>query len=171
MEFIKKIIFFIIGVALLIGGYVWYTTYGTLRLPNDPVEAYAKIKDLSFVDQIASFKKLMNTWNQDKGSLVPYPKGWRKTSVTINKETFQVITSDEKDPPAYYVSTAFPKKYIKQVTVARCLNLEPKKITDWCVIGDNEQINAYFNMIQWAKENSVLNGESLLKEIAPQMNF
>lgn len=164
----------IIGIiALLVIGFFAYRYYRshTLSIPKDPSGAYATLMQLPLVDQFKGFQKLLTSWNHDPASIIPYPSGWRKVAVTIGKDTFDVITPDTANPPVYYVSTAFPKKLIKKVTVAHCLNLDPKKITDWCVVGDNEQVNAYFKLITWAKEYSSVNGQNLLGGITPQMNI
>ncbi len=153
-----------------IGGYVAISS-GAFSVPKDPLVAYEKITGLPASDQAKAFQKTVRTWVNDPSSIVPYPKGWRKVEVTIDKETFTVITPDTNNPPQYYVSTAFPKKLIKKVTVARCLNIDPKKITDWCAIGDNPQLNAYFKIVEWLKNNSSANGESLLQETMPKMNI
>lgn len=165
----KKIIGLVL--ILLIGaGYLIYRV-NAFSVPKDPVEAYQKITGLPAGEQAKAFQKTALSWINDPASMVPYPKGWRKTDVTLQKETFTVITPDETEPPQYYVSTEFPKKLIKKVTIARCLNLDPKKITDWCVVGDNPQINAYFKIIEWIKKNSSANGENLMDGISPKMNI
>lgn len=166
----KKIIA-LIGIVIIGGaGYLLYRAHAS-AIPSDPVLAYEKITGLPAGDQAQAFQKALASWIQDPASLIPYPKGWRKTSITVGKDTFDVITPDTTEPPQYYVSTSFPKKLIKKVTVARCLNLDPKKITDWCVVGDNPQVTAYFKMVEWIKKNSLLNGENLLGGISPQMNI
>lgn len=166
---IRKTIGLIVLIILGIIGYIWYRSqYG---IPSDPVLAYEKISGMPLVDQPKAFQKTITSWIEDPSSIIPYPKGWRKVSITIGKETFDVVTPDETNPPQYYVSTAFPKKLIKKVTLARCLNIDPKKITDWCVVGDNAQINAYFKIIEWFKQNSSFNGASLLEGITPKMNI
>ncbi len=166
----KKIIGLIVLIILGGVGYMVYRVNAS-AIPSDPVLAYQKITGLPASDQAKAFQKAWTSWIQDPTSIIPYPKGWRKTSITVGKDTFDVITPDTTEPPQYYVSTAFPKKLIKKVTIARCLNLDPKKITDWCVVGDNPQVNAYFKMVEWVKKNSLLNGENLLGGISPQMNI
>lgn len=163
----------IIGLVLLLligAGYLIYRA-NAFSVPKDPVEAYQKITGLPAVDQAKAFQKTAKAWINDPASMIPYPKGWRKTEVTVHKETFTVVTPDQTEPPQYYVSTEFPKKLIKKVTIARCLNLDPKKITDWCAVGDNPQINAYFKIIEWIKLNSSANGENLMEGISPKMNI
>lgn len=165
----KKIIGLVL--ILLIGaGYLIYRATA-FSVPKDPVAAYEKITGLPAGDQAKAFQKTALSWINDPKSMIPYPKGWRTTEVTIGKDVFTVITPDTAEPPAYYVSTEFPKKHIKKVTIARCLNLDPKKITDWCAVGDNAQINAYFKIIEWFKTNSSMNGENLIKDISPRMNI
>jgi hypothetical protein len=165
----KKIIGLV--VILLIGaGYLIYRATA-FTVPKDPVQAYEKITGLPANDQAKAFQKTITSWINDPASMIPYPKGWRKTEVTLNKETFMVITPDETNPPQYYVSTAFPKKLIKKVTIARCLNIDPKKITDWCVVGDNAQINAYFKIIEWVKTHSSYNGANLVEQMSPKMEI
>ncbi|MEI8224039.1 MAG: hypothetical protein WCG20_02865 [bacterium] len=166
----KKIIGLIVLIILGGAGYMIYRANAS-AIPSDPVLAYQKITGLPAGDQAKAFQKAWTSWVQDPTSIIPYPKGWRKTSITVGKDTFDVITPDTTEPPQYYVSTAFPKKLIKKVTIARCLNLDPKKITDWCVVGDNPQVNAYFKMVEWVKKNSLLNGENLLDGITPKMNI
>jgi hypothetical protein len=165
----KKIIGLIFLIAVMwIGYHVYVTKFG---VPTDPVVAYQKISGMPITDQAKAVQGTLAAWIHDPSSLVPYPKGWRKVSITIRKETFDVITPDPANPPQYYVSTAFPKNLMKKVTIARCLNLDPKKITDWCVVGDNPQVTAYFNIIQWVKDNSSFNGQSLMQGIMPTMNI
>lgn len=166
----KKIISLLVLIIVGGAGYMIYRTR-TTSIPSDPVLAYEKITGLPLGDQAKAFQKAWTSWVQDPTSIIPYPKGWRKTSITIGKETFDVVTPDTHEPPQYYVSTSFPKKLIKKVTIARCLNLDPKKITDWCMVGDNAQVTAYFKMVEWVKKNSSLNGENLLGGITPQMNI
>lgn len=166
----QKLIGLVLLIILGVAGFVIYKS-NAFSVPKDPLLAYEKITGLPVNEQAKAFQKTALSWVNDPASMIPYPKGWRKTEVTINKETFVVVTPDESNPPQYYVSTAFPKKFIKKVTLARCLNLDPKKITDWCVIGDNPQINAYFKIIEWVKKNSSSNGESLIEGISPKMNI
>ena len=165
----KKIIGLIVLVVL---GYLGYRYYvANFGIPTDPVAAYQNISGLPAAQQATAIQKTLASWIQDPASLVPYPKGWRKTSVTVGKETFDVVTPDATNPPQYYMSTAFPKNLVKKVTIARCLNLDPKKITDWCIVGDNAQVTAYFNIIQWIKDNSTFNAANLMQGIAPTMNL
>lgn len=166
----KKIFGAIILVIIIAAGYWVYTASGFFTT-KDPVAAYDKMSALPVADQAVFIAKTIRAWSQDPGSAIPYPKHWRKVSVTVDKETFDVITPDQANPPQYYVSTNFPKRLIKKVTVARCLNLDKKKITDWCVVGDNEQINAYFKIIEWIKENSTVDSTNIPESMKLNMGF
>lgn len=165
----KKIIGLIVLVALVVGGYYLYTK--EFGIPTDPVQAYQKITGLPASAQASAFEKTVASWIQDPASLIPYPKGWRTVSVTIGKETFSVLTPDTANPPQYYVSTGFPKDLVTKVTIAKCLDLDPKSITEWCAIGNNAEVNDYFSIVEWVKNNSTFSASSLMSGISGKMNI
>lgn len=144
-------IFGLIGLLIIFGGGFYY--YHTYRKNiQDPVKQYEKISELDPQDQVAAFQKTISKWVQDPVSQIPYPKGWRKVSVTTQGYTFDVVTPDTNNPPQYYTSFVFPKKLIPKMALIKCLGITSKdKTTDICVVGDNPAINAYFKIVGWLK--------------------
>lgn len=148
----RKIISLIVLVALIAVGYYYYTGK-TFKVPSSPADAYAKIMALGTQEQAQAFQKTIESWVKDPVANIPYPKGWRKVSITNQKEAFDVITSDANNPPQYYVSFSFPKKLIPKMNLIKCVGTAKDKITDICMVGDNPEINAYFKIMNWLRAN------------------
>lgn len=148
----SKIISLIVVIILIVAGY-FYFTGKTFKVPASPADAYAQIKALDLEKQSKAFQATVASWVKDPTSAIPYPKGWRKVSVTIDKEAFDVVTPDVANPPQYYVSFSFPKKFIKKMNLIKCVGTAPTKITDVCMVGDNAEINGYFNIMNWIRNN------------------
>lgn len=149
-----------IGLILLIGivgfGYYYYTG-NTFTMPTSPSGAYQRITDLPNMQQAQAFQATVASWIKDPSSTIPYPKGWKKISVTVNDETFDAITSDKNIPPQYYVSLSFPKKLVKKMHVIKCIGTSDQKTTDICAVGDNPDINAYYKIVDWIRQNPITN--------------
>ncbi len=146
----KRILGFIGLVIIFVGGFYYYQTYR--KNIQDPVKQYEKISELAPKDQVVALQKTASKWIKDPVSQIPYPKGWRKVSITTQGYTFDVVTPDTNNPPQYYTSFVFPKKLIPKMNLIKCLNLGSKeKTTDICVVGDNPVINAYFTIVGWLK--------------------
>jgi len=140
-------------IALLVifaGGFYYY--YGYKKSLQDPLVRYEKIVKLPDAKQVGAYQKTISAWIKDPVSQIPYPKGWRKVSVTTQGYTFDVVTPDTNNPPQYYTSFVFPKKLIPKMNLIKCLGVTAKdKTTDICVVGDNPVINAYFTIVGWFK--------------------
>lgn len=161
----KKLIGLIGLVAIFGGGLYYYFIYQE-NLQN-PLKQYEKIITVPSSDQLATYQKVVKGWIKDPKTAIPYPKGWRTSTITIKDTTVEVVTLDEKNPPDYYVAFAFPKKYIKTTPLIKCLGTAKEKTTDMCIIGNNEEMIAYFNMVQWVQDNSVFNYKELLNSMSP----
>ncbi len=148
----RKIISLIVIVALGIVGYQ-YVTGKKFKVPANPADAYAQIIAMGSSQQAQAFQATVASWVNDPVGNIPYPKGWRKVSVTTQKETFDVITSDTTNPPQYYVSFSFPKKLIPKMNLIKCIGTAKDKITDICMVGDNPEINGYFKIMDWVRSN------------------
>lgn len=141
---------------------------------TNPLDLYTHIKDLSTPDQMATIKNTLGTWIHNPQFPITYPKNWKSTTVTLEKTTFKVLTIDTHTPPAFYVSFEFPRTLMKKVTAIKCLGLDPKSPTDWCLVGNNDQMNAYFQMITLMKNSSLLNPQSamnMIEGVTPTVNF
>ena len=148
----RKIISLIVIVAIVAAGY-FYMTGKKFKVPASPADAYAQITALGASDQAKAFQATVASWAKDPAGNIPYPKGWRKVSVTTQKETFDVVTSDAGNPPQYYVSFSFPKKLIPKMNLIKCVGTARDKITDICMVGDNPEINGYFKIMDWIRAN------------------
>ncbi len=165
-----KKLFGLIGlVAIFAGGAYYYYVYKQ-NLQN-PLVQYEKIIHVPSSDQLGTYQKIVKGWIKDPKTAIPYPKGWRTVSMTIKDITFDAVTLDAKNPPDYYVAFAFPKKYIKTTPLIKCLGTAKEKATDMCIVGNNDEMVAYFNMIQWVQDNSIFNYKELLNKMAPTMNL
>lgn len=149
-----------IGFILLLGivgfGYYYYTGK-TFSMPTSLSDAYQHIKDLPNTQKPQAFQVTMASWIKDPSSAIPYPKGWKKISVTVDNETFDAITSNKNTPPQYYVSLSFPKKLVKKMHLIKCIGTSDQKTTDICAVGDNPDINAYYNIVDWIRQNPITN--------------
>lgn len=141
----------VIGLLVIFGGgFYYYSDYR--KTLQDPLERYQTITTLPLAQQAQAYKKTVDAWIDDPLSQITYPKGWQKTTMTIKGASFEIVTSDTVQPPRYYVSFAFPKKLISQMTVIKCLGVTPDAPTDVCIIGDNPAIDAYVSITQWMKQ-------------------
>lgn len=142
----------LVGLIIIFGGgFYYYHTYK--KDQQDPIVQYEKITELPVNEQVVQVQKTISAWVKDPVSQIPYPKGWRKVTVTTQGYTFDVVTSDEHEPPQFYASFVFPKKLIPKMNLIKCLGIGSKdKATEICVVGDNPVINAYFNIINWIKK-------------------
>jgi len=182
----------LIGIIVIFGGAyyffikkpgvsVWNSLTGLVSsshnnqpLLTSPLEVFNKVKGLAPADQISTLSATLGGWAHNAQFPISYPKNWRSTTVTLEKTTFKVLTADSQTPPTFYISFEFPRALTKKVTVVKCLGLDPKSATDWCVVGNNDQMNAYFQMISLIKNNSPLNPQNALQMIegmTPKVNF
>lgn len=152
-----RIIAGIILIIVVAGGIFWYKHS---QNKQNPIVQYDKIIQLPSDDQVSAVQKTVQGWIKDPVSALPYPKGWRKVSVTTMGETFDIVTPDETDPPQYYVSFVFPKKLIPKMHLIKCWGTKDSKTTDVCAVGDNPTLNAYFNIMDWFKNNPITNPQA-----------
>jgi hypothetical protein len=159
-------IFALVGLIIIFGGGFYY--YATYRKNlQDPVVRVEKINELPLGDQFKALQKTAAAWVKDPVSQIPYPKGWRKVSVTTQGYTFDVVTPDTKNPPQYYASFTFPKSLVPKMHLIKCLGVGAKdKKTDVCVVGDNPVINAYFTIVGWF-QNFTNNQLDAIRDMAP----
>jgi hypothetical protein len=128
---------------------------------QNPIAQYSQIIKLPTADQIAAIEKTFQGWVKDPSSAIPYPKGWRKVTITDQGYTFDVVTPDTNNPPQYYAAFKFPKPLIPSMHLIKCVGgLVATTTTDGCVVGDNPTLNAYFNIIDWLKTNPITNPKS-----------
>ena len=152
----KIIIAVIIGLVMGAGGYYYYEhNQATLQ---DPSAVYTKLGTIKDPKTAQNFiQKAVSGWVTDaKNQLLVYPKGWKKVAVTVNKQTFNVVTPDTANPPTYYVSFEFPKTLIPKTNLIKCIGLDKTSKTDTCLVGNNAQVDAYFNIMKWIKENATI---------------
>jgi hypothetical protein len=162
-------IFALIALLIIFGGGFYYYA-GYKKSLQDPLVRYDKIVKLPDTKQVAAIQKTVGAWVKDPISQIPYPKGWRKVSVTTQGYTYDVVTPDTNNPPQFYAAFAFPKKLVPKMNLIKCLGIGTKdKTTDVCVVGDNPVINAYFTIVGWVKNfsaNQIQGAESMAPNIA-----
>ena len=147
-------IFALIGLLIIFGGGFYYYA-GYKKSLQDPLQRYDKIVKLPDSKQLSAIQTTVGAWIKDPVSQIPYPKGWRKVSVTTQGYTYDVVTPDTHNPPQFYASFTFPKSLVPKMNLVKCLGLSGKdKVTDVCVVGDNPVINAYFTIVGWVKNFS-----------------
>jgi hypothetical protein len=150
----------LVGLVIIFAGGMYYYAVYKKGLQN-PLVQYEKIIKLPTDEQAQAFQKTLKAWIVDPVIKIPYPKGWRKVSVTIDGTSFEVITPDEHEPPEYYASFTFPKKLIPEVAMIKCMGTPKDKKTDICIVGDSPVMRAYLVIVTWIKENSIMSMDDI----------
>ncbi len=153
----KQILAIIVILVLAVAGYYYYTGK---KLPTSPQEAYNQIIALPNSEQAKAVQATVAGWIKDPTSAIPYPKGWTKETVTEHGQAFSVVTNDTAVPPTYYVAFDFPKSIISQEHLIKCLGTASTKATDICVVGENAEVNAYYNIVSWLQANPITGSAS-----------
>lgn len=151
-----KIIGFLILIILIAGGVYYYNKQHGVT--GDPLTQYQNIIKLPTAQQASALVSSVKAWVQDPIDNTSYPKGWQHSQMTIQGQTFTIITSDPSIPPGYYVSFNFPKSLIPSQHLIKCLGTPASDTTSTCLVGDNPEIDAYYNIVAWLKQNSATVG-------------
>jgi hypothetical protein len=147
-----KLIGLIIVIVLIAGGYYYYTHNQNAQ---SPLAQYQSIIKLPSADQISAAISATKNWSKDPVNNTPYPKGWQHGPMTVQGKTFTFVTSDSTVPPNYYVSFDFPNSLVASIHLIKCIpNIDKKATTSICLVGDNPEVNAYFNIVAWLKTNT-----------------
>ena len=134
-------------------------TYERNHNAQNPLSQYNTIIKLPTSQQIAAAASSVKSWVQDPADNTPYPKGWEKVSMTLHGHTFTAISSQTTNPPTDYVSLNFPKSEIASIHLIKCVPTT-SATTEICLIGDNPEVDAYYNIMSWVKNNPVTNPNS-----------
>lgn len=149
-----KIIAIILFFAVIGGGYYYYQHQQNLQ---NPLVQYQNIIKLPTAQQAAAFVASAKVWVTDPVDNTPYPKGWQHMQMTVQGKTFTIVTSDSHTPPTYYVSFNFPKSLIASEHLIKCVGTSAAKTTDICLVGDNPEVDAYYNIMAWINNNPLTN--------------
>ena len=148
-----KIIALVIAIVLIAGG-VYYYNHQNGSYVN-PLTQYQNIIKLPTADQASAFVSAAKAWVKDPVNNTTYPKGWQHGPMTISGKTFTIVTPDTTVPPKYYVSFDFPKSLIASQHLIKCLGTSSTATTNICLVGDNPEIDAYYNIVAWLQNNPV----------------
>ena len=147
-----KIIGLIIVIILIAGGYTYFKSHTNAQ---NPLVQYQNIIKLPSADQISAAISATKNWSKDPVNNTPYPTGWQHGPMTVSGKTFNFVTSDSTVPPNYYVSFDFPNSLIASEHLIKCIpNIDKKATTSVCLVGDNPEVDAYFNIVSWIKNNA-----------------
>ena len=148
-----KAIIALVLIVVVAGGYYYYTHQNNVQ---NPLAQYQNIIKLPTAQQIGAAAASVKLWIQDPADNTPYPKGWEKVSMTLGGHMFTAISSQTTNPPTDYVSLNFPKSEIANIHLIKCIPTT-SKTTEICLIGDNPEVDAYYNIMGWLKNNPVAN--------------
>jgi hypothetical protein len=148
-----KAFFALVFIAIVAVGIYYYEHNNNAQ---NPLTQYQNIIKLPTSQQLAAAAASVKSWVQDPADNTPYPKGWEKVSMTLDGQTFTAISSQTINPPTDYVSLNFPKSQIVNIHLIKCIPTT-SSTTEICLIGDNPEVDAYYNIMGWLKNNPVAN--------------